>query len=138
MPAYLVVTATVTDPQKMGAYQKALAESGLYAAHGGRYVVRGRPAADLENWDGRAVVIAEFPDRAAAEAFWTSDSYQREVKPLRAGAGEFHVAIFEGADSIGANSGRADSLGANSGRADSVGANSGRADSVGANSGRAG
>ncbi len=96
MPAYLVVTATITDPSKMGGYQKALTEAGLYAAHGGRYLVRGRPAVELENWDGRAVVISEFPDRASAEAFWTSDAYQTRIKPLRDGAGAFHIAIFDG------------------------------------------
>ncbi len=96
MPAYLVVTAEIADPAPMAAYQKALADAGLYEAHGGRTLVRGRAAAGLEDWDGRAVVISEFPDRAAAEAFWASDIYQREIKPLRAGAGQFHVAIFEG------------------------------------------
>lgn len=96
MPAYLVVTATVRDPAAMAAYQKRLADLGLYAAHGGRTLVRGRAAVPLEDWDGRAVVISEFPDRAAAEAFWADPRYQGEVKPLRAGAGDFHVAIFEG------------------------------------------
>lgn len=96
-PCYLVVTATVTDRERMAAYTRALAESGLYAAHGGHYVLVGRPVADLENWDGRAVVVARFPDRAAAEAFWNSEAYQQQVKPLRAGAGDFHVALFEGA-----------------------------------------
>jgi uncharacterized protein (DUF1330 family) len=96
-PTYLVVTATVTDPARMAAYAKALADSGLYAAHGGAYVLIGRPVADLENWDGRSVVVARFPSREAAEAFWNSDTYQERVKPLRAGAGAFHVALFEGA-----------------------------------------
>jgi uncharacterized protein (DUF1330 family) len=94
--AYLVVTATVTDPARMKAYNEALARSGLYPKHGGRYLFVGRAAADLEAWDGRAVVVAEFPSRAAAEAFWNDPVYQRDVKPLRAGAGDFHVAIFDG------------------------------------------
>ncbi len=96
-PHYLVVTATVTDPAKMQAYNAKLAQTGLYAAHGGHYVLIGRPVAELENWDGRAVVVARFPSRAAAEAFWNSETYQREVKPLREGAGDFHVSIFAGA-----------------------------------------
>jgi uncharacterized protein (DUF1330 family) len=97
MPAYLVVTATVTDPAKMQAYNAALAASGLYEEHGGRYLFRGRAAADMEDWGGKAAVCAEFPDRAAAEAFWTSDAYQSRIKPLRDGAGSFQIAIFEGA-----------------------------------------
>ncbi len=94
--AYLVVTAAVTDREKMAAYTRALAGSGLYPRHGGRYLLAGRPVADLEAWDGRAVVVAEFPSVAAAQAFWNDPDYQERVKPLRAGAGDFHVAIFAG------------------------------------------
>jgi uncharacterized protein (DUF1330 family) len=96
MPAYLVVTATVTDPAKMGAYQQALSASGLYEAHGARYLVRGRAAVSLENWSGQAVVVAEFPNRAAVEAFWNDPAYEA-IKPLRAAAGTFHVALFDSA-----------------------------------------
>ncbi len=96
MPAYLVVTATVTDPEKLKTYNAALAKSGLYPRHGGRYLFVGRAAEEMEEWDGRAVVCAEFPTVEAARAFWTSTEYQSEIKPLRAGAGNFHVAIFEG------------------------------------------
>ncbi|MFN7174367.1 MAG: DUF1330 domain-containing protein [Thermaurantiacus tibetensis] len=95
--AYLVVTATVRDREKMAAYNRALAETGLYARHGGRYLLVGRPVEDLESWEGRAVVVAEFPSVEAVRAFWHDPDYQERVKPLRAGAGDFHVAIFEGA-----------------------------------------
>ncbi len=96
-PAYLLVTARVTDPAKMGAYARALAESGLYARHGGHYLFIGKPAATLEDWpDGQSIVCAHFPSRAAAEAFWNDAQYQLEVKPIRAGAGDISVAIFEG------------------------------------------
>ncbi|MFN3370540.1 MAG: DUF1330 domain-containing protein [Sphingomonadaceae bacterium] len=102
MPAYLVVTATVSEPAAMAAYQQRLDALGLYAAHGGRTLLRGRAAVPLEDWDGRAVVVSEFPDRAAAQAFWDDPRYQQEVKPLRAGAGAFHVAIFDGLIASGA------------------------------------
>lgn len=96
-PAYLLVTARVGDSVRMGAYSKALAASGLYARHGGHYLFMGKAAHGLEDWpDGTSIVCARFPSRAAAEAFWFDAQYQDEVKPLRAGAGEFHVAIFEG------------------------------------------
>ncbi len=96
-PAYLLVIATVTDRAKMGAYGKALADSGLYERHGGHYLTIGQAADPLEDWvDGTAVVCAHFPSRAAANAFWHDAQYQDEVKPLRAGAGTFHVAVFEG------------------------------------------
>ncbi len=96
MPAYLVVTALVRDPAAVAAYQQRLDALGLHAAHGGRTLLRGRAAVPLEAWDGRAIVVSEFPDRAAAEAFWNDPRYQAEVKPMRAGAGTFHVAIFDG------------------------------------------
>jgi uncharacterized protein (DUF1330 family) len=94
---FLVVTAIVTDPARMKAYADALAASGLYARHGGRYVTIGRAIADLEDWDGRSIVVAEFPSRRAAEAFWHDPVYQEQVKPLREGAGAFHVALFPAA-----------------------------------------
>jgi uncharacterized protein (DUF1330 family) len=95
-PAYLVVTAKVTDRPKLMAYNAAIAAAGLYATHGGRRLAMGPPALALEDWpDGEVVMIAEFPSRAAAEAFWFSDAYQQQCKPLRAGAGTFRVALFE-------------------------------------------
>jgi uncharacterized protein (DUF1330 family) len=97
-PAFLLVTARVTDGARMGAYARALAASGLYERHGGHYLFIGKAALPLEDWpDGTSIVCAQFPSRAAAEAFWFDAQYQDEVKPLRAGAGDFHVAIFEGA-----------------------------------------
>jgi uncharacterized protein (DUF1330 family) len=95
-PAYLVVTAKVTDRPRLTAYMAAIAASGIYAANGGRRLVLGPPTLALEGWpEGEVVMIAEFPSRAAAEAFWFSDTYQKDCKPLRAGAGEFRVALFE-------------------------------------------
>lgn len=96
--AYLLVTARVTDAARMGAYARALAASGLYARHGGHYLFIGKPAASLEDWPaGDSAVCAHFPSRAAAEAFWADAQYQDAIKPLRAGAGDFHVAIFDAA-----------------------------------------
>ena len=96
-PAYLLVTARVSDPDKMVAYAGALAASGLYPRHGGRYLFIGKAKTPLEDWPvGDSVVCAVFPSRAAAEAFWADPEYQHVIKPLRAGAGDFHVAIFEG------------------------------------------
>ncbi|QMW22504.1 DUF1330 domain-containing protein [Sandaracinobacteroides saxicola] len=96
-PHYLLVSAKVSDRAKMGAYAKALADSGLYARHGGFYRFIGQPCADMESWDGSSIVCAEFPSRSAAEAFWHSAEYQNDIKPLRDGAGTFHVALFPAA-----------------------------------------
>lgn len=101
-PAFLLMTARVTDRAKMSAYAKALAESGLYEAHGGRYEFVGQPANRLEGWpDGVSAVLARFPSRTAAESFWFSAKYQDEVRPLRRGAGTFQVAIFDATSPAG-------------------------------------
>lgn len=94
--AFLLVIARVHDPERMKAYAQALAASGLYAQHGGHYAFIGRAAEGLEDWDmGTSIVCARFPSRAAAHAFWHDARYQKDVKPLRIGAADVHVAIFE-------------------------------------------
>lgn len=95
-PATLLLTARVTDARKMAAYAKALADSGLCAAHGGVVAVDGQPVNRLEGWpDGVGAVMIAFPSRTAAESFWFSTKYQDELKPLRRGAGTVQAAIFE-------------------------------------------
>jgi uncharacterized protein (DUF1330 family) len=96
MPAYLIVTATVSDPAAVARYQQELARLGLYERHGGQTLVRGRAADPLEDWAGQAVVVSRFPDLAAARAFWNDPDYQSRARPLRDRAGRFHVALFEG------------------------------------------
>lgn len=99
--AYMLVTAKVKDGQKMGNYQKALMESGLYPKNEGFYLTKGRPIEIFEGeWpDNQAVVIAKFPSADHARNFWHSDEYQNQVKPLRDGAAEISVALFEESDS---------------------------------------
>ena len=95
-PAFLLVTARVTDSAKMTAYATALETSGLLAAHGGVWEFRGAPGNAVEGWpQGVGAACARFPSRAAAEAFWFSAVYQQEIKPLRRGAATFQAAIFD-------------------------------------------
>ena len=98
--AYMLVIAQIDDGQKMGAYQAALTASGLYPKNNGGYQVRGRPIEMFEGeWPGnQAVVIAKFASADDARNFWNSDVYQNEIKPLRAGAGSFTVALFDALD----------------------------------------
>ncbi|GGI82806.1 hypothetical protein GCM10007973_19080 [Polymorphobacter multimanifer] len=97
MPAFLLVIARVHDPARMKAYADALAASGLYPRHGGAYAFIGKASTGLENWDmGQSIVCARFPSLAAAQAFWHDAQYQDEIKPLRLGAADVQVAIFEG------------------------------------------
>ena len=71
----------------------------LSAEYGAQYIVRG-PAVTVregEHCKGRSVVISKFESVEKAEAFYNSDAYLNEIKPLRDGTGEYDVAIFEGA-----------------------------------------
>lgn len=95
-PVYMLVVGQIEDRKKMAAYQDALMESGLYPDHEGHYVAFGKPMEMFEgDWPGnQGMVIAKFPSLRQARAFWTSDRYQNEIKPLREGAGTFNVSVF--------------------------------------------
>lgn len=95
MPAYMIVTATISDRDAfINGYGKAAAA--LVERFGGRYVLRGPGAALLEGdfGDGGSMVISEWRDRAAAEAFWHSPEYA-EAKKLREGIATCQVLLIE-------------------------------------------
>lgn len=95
MPAYMIITARIHDRERfVSGYGKAAAE--LVARFGGRYVLRAPGALALEGQggDGASVVISEWPDKAAALAFWNSPDYA-SVKQLREGLAEVEVVLVE-------------------------------------------
>lgn len=95
MPAYMIITARIHDRERfVSGYGKAAAE--LVARFGGRYVLRAPGALALEGQggDGASVVISEWPDKAAALAFWNSPDYAA-VKQLREGLAEVEVVLVE-------------------------------------------
>lgn len=95
MSAYMIVTAKIADREAfISGYGAAAAR--LIAQFGGKYVLRGPGAMLLEGdfGDGASMVISEWPDRAAAEAFWHSPEYA-EVKKLRDGIADCHVLLIE-------------------------------------------
>lgn len=97
MPAYMVVTANIRDRDAFIAGYGAAAGA-LVEKMGGRYVLRGPGAEMLEGnfGDGASMVISEWPDKAAARAFWDSPEYQ-DVKKLRDGIADCQVLLIEGA-----------------------------------------
>lgn len=97
MPAYMVVTASIKDRDAFIAGYGAAAGA-LVEKMGGRYVLRGPGVELLEGdfGDGASMVISEWPDKAAAKAFWNSPEYQ-EVKKLREGCADCQVLLIEGA-----------------------------------------
>jgi uncharacterized protein (DUF1330 family) len=95
-PAYLLVQGTVTDREGFQAYSAALPP--IYRKYGGEYLAL-VPAPQVEVLEGnpemRSVVVARFPSRAAAQAFWYSPEYTA-AKALRAGKGTFFVMLLDG------------------------------------------
>jgi uncharacterized protein (DUF1330 family) len=95
-PGYLVVQGVVTDREGFKAYSAALPP--IYAKYGGQYLAM-VPAPLVEVAEGdpenRSVVVARFPSKEAARAFWNSPEYA-EAKKLRAGKGTFYVMVLEG------------------------------------------
>jgi uncharacterized protein (DUF1330 family) len=95
-PAYLLVQGHVTDREGFKAYSAALPP--IYRKYRGKYIAM-VPAPTVEVVEGepenRSVVIARFPSREDAQAFWNSPEYA-EAKKLRAGKGTFYVAILDG------------------------------------------
>jgi uncharacterized protein (DUF1330 family) len=95
-PAYLLVQGTVTDREGFQAYSAALPP--IYQKYRGEYLAL-VPAPQIDVLEGppelRSVVIARFPSKAAAQAFWHSPEYTA-AKALRAGKGTFYVALLDG------------------------------------------
>jgi uncharacterized protein (DUF1330 family) len=97
MPAYMIVTAKIADRDAfISGYGAAAAQ--LVTQFGGKYVLRAPGAQLLEGdfGDGASMVISEWPDKAAALAFWNSPEYA-EAKQLRAGVADVQVLLIEGA-----------------------------------------
>lgn len=99
MPAYMIVTARIADRDAfINGY--GIAAGKLVERFGGKYVLRGPGATLLEgdpggtDWNGASMVISEWPDKAAAEAFWNSPEYA-EAKKLRDGIADCQVLLIE-------------------------------------------
>ncbi len=94
MPAYVIADVTVTDTAAYERY-KALTPNAI-AANGGRFLSRGGETAVMEgDWQPNRVVILEFPDMAAARAFYDSPEY-REARDARRDAADFKMIIVDG------------------------------------------
>jgi len=94
MPAYLIIEARITDPQRFGEYARQT--PAVVAHYGGRYVVMRGEQESLEGDHGDTrTVVSLWPDRAAALAFWHSPEYAA-LKLLREGAGQFRVQLADG------------------------------------------
>ena len=94
MSAYVVVNITVHDPEPYAQY-RAMAPPTI-AKYGGRYIARGGATNVMEgDWDPKRLVILEFPDVAAAKAWWDSPEYA-PAKELRQSCADAQLVITEG------------------------------------------
>jgi len=65
----------------------------LIASYGGRYLVRAGSGEAIEGMPAAARWhVIEFPDEAAAKAFWSSPEYVA-LKPLRKGAADVRAVL---------------------------------------------
>lgn len=97
MAGYIVAIARI-DTMTDGLKDYIGKAADLSAEHGAEYVVRG-PAKEVLEGDclgGRSVVVSKFETLEKAQAYYHSDAYQNDIKPLREGSGVYDVAVFEG------------------------------------------
>lgn len=94
MPAYMIARIEVTNPEgyaKYAAQTVAIAEK-----FGGRFLVKGGPMEQVEGSGPDRHVVVEFPDMAAARAFYTSEEY-RQILPIALENSRRDVVFVEGA-----------------------------------------
>jgi uncharacterized protein (DUF1330 family) len=95
MPAYLIAEHTITDPAKFEEYRVKVGP--LIAKHGGRYVTKPGSHVVLEKdnavWQPQRVVIVEFPDKAALDAWYHSPEYAPLIELRRASAKDMLITL---------------------------------------------
>lgn len=95
MRSYMIVTAKISNREAfIQGYGQAA--GALVEKFGGRYILRGPGAKLLEGaWgDGASMVISEWPDRAAIDAFWNSPEYAKARK-LRENIADVQVLVID-------------------------------------------
>ena len=89
MAAYMIVQIKITREEGWPEYRQQVSE--LFVQHGGRYLVRGGPVEVLEgSYDGRRLIVFEFPSIEVIRSVWNSPEYSK-VKKLREGSGDLDV-----------------------------------------------
>ena len=93
MAAYIIAEVEVTDPDGYERYKPIVQQT--LGRYGGRFLVRGGAAEALEGAAPKRIVILEFPDAAAARAWYRSEEYAPGLK-LRLAAARSRLILAEG------------------------------------------
>ena len=91
----MIVIADLSDRERfLAGYAREVPP--LVARFGGRYLVKGAGGTFLEEpWcDHPSALVSEWPDRAAALAFWNSPEYAA-ARRLRDGTGRFQMLVID-------------------------------------------
>jgi uncharacterized protein (DUF1330 family) len=92
---YIIARIDVTDPE---IYARYTAQTPTVAARfGGRFLVRGGRCEAVEGSGRARQVVIEFPDYAAARAFYDSPEY-RAILPHALEGSQRELVIVEGVD----------------------------------------
>ena len=95
MPAYVIAYAgNVRDADAIAEYRRRNTDA--VARHGGRFLARGGEVQVLEGpWPHERCVIMEFPDAAAARAWYESDEYA-PLRAMRQAASDTQMILADG------------------------------------------
>jgi uncharacterized protein (DUF1330 family) len=93
MPAYVVVSLEIKDPDRYAEYLPGAGAS--LQAHGGEFLAGDRDTQVLEGPARPMTVVLRFPDKAAAEAWYRSEEYQNVIH-LRHESTEGTMVIADG------------------------------------------
>lgn len=93
MPAYVVATVTIPDPERFAAYGAAI--QGLAEEFGGESIVKGMVTEVLEGDvdPQERIVVTRFPDADSARAYLGSDRYAHG-RALRDGAADARIRLL--------------------------------------------
>ncbi|HEY1153503.1 MAG TPA: DUF1330 domain-containing protein [Pseudolabrys sp.] len=92
---YWIARLSIHDQAAYDAYRDR--NGAVFAAHGGRFLVRGGPFETAFGDARKHNVVLEFPSYEAAKTCFQSEAYQTISKDLKRGA-EVDLIIIEGYD----------------------------------------
>ena len=94
MAGYIIVDVEITDPERYREYVKAVPPT--LELYGGRFLVRGGAAANLEgSWQPKRIIVVQFDTVERARAWWSSEEYAGP-KALRQSASVTNMIVVEG------------------------------------------